>query len=71
MTDTLTAQPPRISTPATPSPSEADLVKRINEHLTFIEKATREIVPHAINVGGLLLQVKANPAYGAYGKWGP
>ena len=57
------SQPTR--SPASP---EADLVKRINETYAHIERATRETVPRAIELGAMLIKAKAD--YGTHGDWG-
>jgi Protein of unknown function (DUF3102) len=58
-----------LSTPSSvPAISEAEMVKRINDTYATIERATRETVPRAINLGEMLVKAKAD--YGAHGKWG-
>lgn len=53
---------------ATPSSSEVEIVRRINDTFSQIERATRETVPRAIELGVMLITAKND--YGRHGNWG-
>lgn len=70
MSDTQTAKPPSSpSLPTSPSLSEADLVKRINEAFDSMATAFRNSARRAIEVGELLKEAKGRVKHGDFEEW--